>query len=436
MALKSHLWNRIPGLAMIVCAGFIFNIAIPSAFAQTVFYAGASSEAISHWDSSKMIETEEYANGYGEASLDYSYSPTEGLPPGGFFTASAHVHSEFGQMQFYADFSESLPAGSNVSLADATGRLSWLNNPLAVSGSMLDTIIVNGPEAAYDLMFPIQMDGTFTKNGTEDCVGVECGNPLGLTGEVQLNARFKLPSGSYKIGYSNIPDSQFSSGLYYITVKNVPSNTKLPFMLSAGARFNLIDTVDYSSLPSGEINYKDPESIYASITGSVSQRTGSSYSLSGAADFSHTVSFGSFFALKDGVGQPNVTITSAFPNGMVYAPATVPIVIDIKPGSSPASINAASKGKTPVAVLSSPTFDALSMTDTKTLTFGSTGDEHSLAFCNPNGEDVNGDGLVDLVCHFDTRQAGFRPNDTQGILRGKTSNNLPIEGSDSVRIIR
>ena len=33
---------------------------------------------------------------------------------------------------------------------------------------------------------------------------------------------------------------------------------------------------------------------------------------------------------------------------------------------------------------------------------------------------VNGDGLLDLVCHFQTRSTGFQSGDTLGILIGKT----------------
>ena len=36
-----------------------------------------------------------------------------------------------------------------------------------------------------------------------------------------------------------------------------------------------------------------------------------------------------------------------------------------------------------------------------TLRFGATGEEASLVRCGLAGEDVNGDGLRDLVCHFD-----------------------------------
>lgn len=52
----------------------------------------------------------------------------------------------------------------------------------------------------------------------------------------------------------------------------------------------------------------------------------------------------------------------------------------------------------------------------------------------PSPEDVNNDGLDDLVCHFDTRATGFQVGDTEGILKGLTVTGMPIEGSDSVRI--
>jgi hypothetical protein len=109
--------------------------------------------------------------------------------------------------------------------------------------------------------------------------------------------------------------------------------------------------------------------------------------------------------------------------------------IDIKPGSFPNSINPKSLGKIPVAILSSSTLDAPTMVDRTSLTFGRTGNEQSLAFCNLGGEDVNGDGLLDLVCHFNTPQTGFQAGDTAGVLKGKTVSNIPIKGSDSVRIV-
>ncbi len=113
----------------------------------------------------------------------------------------------------------------------------------------------------------------------------------------------------------------------------------------------------------------------------------------------------------------------------------ITIAIDIKPGSFPNSINPKSKGKIPVAILSSPSFGAVTQVNQGSLTFGRTGDEPSLAFCNTSPEDVNADGLLDLVCHFHTMTANFQSGDTQGILKGQTVGGTPITGTDSVRIV-
>jgi probable HAF family extracellular repeat protein len=121
-------------------------------------------------------------------------------------------------------------------------------------------------------------------------------------------------------------------------------------------------------------------------------------------------------------------------HGFLATPVAQPVPIDIKPGDDINSINLKSKGKIPVAILSTENFDALSQIILTSLTFGRTGDEQSLAFCR-GSEDVNKDGLQDLVCHFYTQYTGFQYGDTVGILRGNTKDGTLIEGSDSVKIM-
>ncbi len=117
------------------------------------------------------------------------------------------------------------------------------------------------------------------------------------------------------------------------------------------------------------------------------------------------------------------------------------VSIDIKPGFGLNSINPGSRGSIPVAILSTADFDAVSEVDRTSLTFGATGDEDSLELRghppvpNCGEEDVNSDGLSDLVCHFNTQAAEFEEGDTEGILKGLTLDGDPILGVDSVDIV-
>ena len=70
------------------------------------------------------------------------------------------------------------------------------------------------------------------------------------------------------------------------------------------------------------------------------------------------------------------------------------------------NINLKSKDRIPVAILSTKNFDAPSQIDPNSLSFGRTGDEHSLVYCH-GSKDVNKDGLQDLVCHFYTQRYGL-----------------------------
>ena len=111
------------------------------------------------------------------------------------------------------------------------------------------------------------------------------------------------------------------------------------------------------------------------------------------------------------------------------------VLIDVKPGSFPNPINRKSRGRIPVAILSNPDFDAPNLVNRTSLTFGATGNEISLAFCNDSAEDVNRDGFPDLVCHFDTLKANFQTGDTQGVLQGQTVEGILIRAMDSVRVV-
>lgn len=112
-----------------------------------------------------------------------------------------------------------------------------------------------------------------------------------------------------------------------------------------------------------------------------------------------------------------------------------PINIDIKPGSGAlAPVNPKSRGKIPVALLSSSEFNALDV-NVASLTFGATGNEPSLSSCGKDGKDVNGDGRPDLVCHFDNQLARFTPGDLEGIVKGRTADDRQFEGRGLLKVV-
>jgi probable HAF family extracellular repeat protein len=125
--------------------------------------------------------------------------------------------------------------------------------------------------------------------------------------------------------------------------------------------------------------------------------------------------------------------SGAYEHAFLLTPVVINVTIDIKPGSTDNSINPKSQGKIPVAILSTPDFYAPEKVDLNSLTFGRTGTESSLAFCTIG--DVNGDGVADVVGHFYTQACGFQKGDTKGYLKGKTVDGIPIQGSDSIRIV-
>ena len=118
------------------------------------------------------------------------------------------------------------------------------------------------------------------------------------------------------------------------------------------------------------------------------------------------------------------------------SPSMMQVNIDVKPGNGEdwAPINPKSRGKIPVALLSSNSFDAMAV-DIDTVTFGATGDEDSLSHCNKQGKDVNGDGMLDRLCHFNNQDAGFTNESLEGIVRGRTALGTVFEGRGFLKVV-
>jgi len=112
-------------------------------------------------------------------------------------------------------------------------------------------------------------------------------------------------------------------------------------------------------------------------------------------------------------------------------PQPLRVTIDIKPNSFPNSINLKSEGSVPVAILSNSTFDATTIDRSTVLFTGS-----SPLPIGKTSEDVNRDGLLDVVLHFSTQNLNLQPGDTGACLTGKTLSGQDFEGCDSIRIVK
>ncbi len=124
--------------------------------------------------------------------------------------------------------------------------------------------------------------------------------------------------------------------------------------------------------------------------------------------------------------------TMTFDNAGVAYLVVEPVIIDIKPGSDSNSINPKNKGVIPVAILTTSTFDATTV-DPLSVKFGPNGATE--AHGRGHIEDVNHDGRLDLVLHFDTQETGIQCGDTSASLTGKTIGGQAIAGFDLIRTV-
>jgi hypothetical protein len=109
---------------------------------------------------------------------------------------------------------------------------------------------------------------------------------------------------------------------------------------------------------------------------------------------------------------------------------TIEASIDIKPGNYPNSINLNSKGVAPVAILTTPDFDASTVV-ADLVRFGSAGASPIKSAL----EDVDRDGDMDMILHFKTQDLGITCGDTEVTLTSLTSSGEFFSGSDSISAI-
>jgi hypothetical protein len=127
--------------------------------------------------------------------------------------------------------------------------------------------------------------------------------------------------------------------------------------------------------------------------------------------------------------DPHVALTGL---GFTVERVVVDVDVDVKPGSFPNVVNPGSNGTTVAAILGADGFDATTV-DPLTVTLA-----EAPVQLKKNGspmashEDVNGDGLLDLVMHFQTSLLPQASGDVE--LTGLTFGGQSVRGVDSISV--
>jgi hypothetical protein len=108
---------------------------------------------------------------------------------------------------------------------------------------------------------------------------------------------------------------------------------------------------------------------------------------------------------------------------------------DVKPRSLPSSVNVDKKGLIPFAMLSTASTDTVAEVDVASVRFGVLGTEESVRRCAAGGEDVNGDGRPDLVCHADTLLTGVACDTLELVATGRLRDGTRFIAHDDVKVL-
>lgn len=215
--------------------------------------------------------------------------------------------------------------------------------------------------------------------------------------------------------------------------------------------FNVGDTVPVACESYVSVSYPAGESsvVFCKFTLKVNDVAIAYPNWSGTAnpDFYQEVTFNASFYVALPISYTLEAIVEVwYDNGNSYQSASTELIIetvkqvdiDIKPGSTPNTINLGSNGVIPVAILSSAEFDAPLLVDTTTVQLQGKAGVRVKGNGDPlaTERDVNGDGYIDLELKIEVEN--LEPGDIQdGIaeITGQTIDGQEFAGTDQVTIV-
>lgn len=140
---------------------------------------------------------------------------------------------------------------------------------------------------------------------------------------------------------------------------------------------------------------------------------------------------GAIVTLPAGVDPRTITLVVTDDEGLTDFVTISTMPMDIKPDSSENPVNPKSQGVLPVALLSSAALNATKI-DASTLRLGPGEAKAEPPFVH--AEDVNGDGLVDLMLQFPTQEIGLATGMTTLCMTGTLPDGRAFQACDSIRL--
>jgi len=369
-----------------------------------------------------------------EQSADIIISPTAG------YAESVTIHDEgFGDLDIRISADVDNPDDIIVDIDGAVATLgtdSVLVASLLLSSNLSRITQISSDELTYSTLIQgtspiITNPQQLAFDSTGRLLWVNCGSPtrvntvgffdgtaLGVFGTVDVNTCL----GGIAIG----PDGQvFVSDFENGTVKVLDSDG------------DLVDPAFVTGLSRPDAMAFDTTGLFGGKLFVVERGNGQIRSIdpvSGNTEVFAT-DFDSPFGLA--FGPDDCLYVSEFNTDTVWkiCSTTILVDIDIKPGSYPNSINLGSNGNVPIAILSTETFDATTI-DPLTITLAGAGVKvRGNGTTMASVEDVNMDGLLDLVVHVVIEDLELTAGDIEAVLTGLTYGGTPIEGVDTIRIV-
>lgn len=241
-----------------------------------------------------------------------------------------------------------------------------------------------------------------------------------------------IPASYFNVGGENVLAAEIQNGVSI--GRNGPTGVVYSIIITYDLNEAPVANDDYYSTPGDTTLVESAPGVLANDTDAeddtleASLDSGPSY---GTLDFYADGSFAytppMYFAGSDSFnyivsdGQGGTDTATAY-----IEVTSMHIMIDIKPGSDPNSINLASKGVVPVAVITTDEFDATTVDPASVNFAGAVPLRWAM-------EDVDGDGDIDLIFHFKTQELELDSDSTEASLTGQITDGVQIVGTDTVK---